>query len=177
MSMSADPSLYGAGGSLDDTLSALATLMRTECRLLGELIGAMRRQRDAIAADDLQGVEESVFATHRVLHTLGEAQRRRRSISRLLGATEDLPIRELERLIPGPMPDELRAARDELESVAHALAAEVDVNRKILRNALAKGEDYMRTLGGVPENRLNYTADARRAEPVRTGGFLVDRVV
>ena len=162
---------------MESTLATLTTLMRTECRLLGDLIVAMRRQRDAIAVDDLQGVEESVFATHRVLHTLGEAQRRRRAIGRLLGATEDLPIGELERELPGPMPDDLREARHDLESIARTLAVDVDVNRRILRSALAKGEDYVRTLTGVPEDRLSYSADPHGGGPAPAGGLLLNRVV
>ncbi len=165
-----------AGEPVERLLAGLASVMRAESRLLGDLLTVMARQRDAVAADDVQAVEESVFAIHRVLHTIGEAQRRRRSVYRQLGVADDLPIRDLESFLAVPIPDELRAARDEVESLARKLAIVVDVNRMVLRGALSKGEDYVRALGGAPENQF-YSADPRQREPMRSGGTLMDRVV
>jgi len=165
-----------AGGSVERVLAGLASAMRTESRLLGDLLSIMERQRDAVACDDVQTVEECVFATHRVLHTISEAQRRRRSINRLLGAADDLPIRDLESLLAVPIPDELRAARDEVEALARKLTIVVDVNRMVLRGALSKGDDYVRALGRAPANQL-YSADPRQREPARPGGILMDQVI
>jgi hypothetical protein len=66
-------------------IDALIDNMNSETRLLEELTALMRRQRAAVAADDLQAVDDSVYGTQRVLLTLGEARRRRRSLNRLIG--------------------------------------------------------------------------------------------
>jgi len=158
--------------------SALTELFRTESRLLQELLRVMERQREAVGKDDLEVVEETVFAIHRVLHTLGEAQRRRRSINRNLGEREDLSLRDLEAALGSSLTPELRDARDELEGLAHRLAREVDVNRRILRGALASGEDLVRNLRAAPQvNRVSYSASAHSADPEHSGALIVDRVV
>jgi hypothetical protein len=162
------------GESPATMVAALTEVLRAEGRLLQELLAVMQRQRAAVAADDLQAVEESVYATHRVLHTLNEARRRRRSINRLLGESDDLTIRELDGVLGGAMPHELRSARDELELLARTLSREVDINRRVLRQALATGDDYVRTLCGTLDPRVAYPSGA--AEPERSGGLLVDRM-
>lgn len=165
------------GESPAATISALTDVIKSETRLLQELLAVMQRQREAVAADDLQAVEESVYATHRVLHTLNEARRRRRSINRLLGESDDLTIRELDSVLGMRMPDELRNARDELELLARALSKEVDVNRRVLRQALATGDEYVRALYGGAEPRVSYSAGPNAAEPDRSGSRLLDRTV
>jgi hypothetical protein len=64
------------------TVAALADALRSEARLLGDLVNIMHLQRASVARDDIDGVDDSVFATHRILVTLGEARRRRRSLNR-----------------------------------------------------------------------------------------------
>lgn len=157
------------------TIAALTDALRSECRLLKELLAVMQGQREAVARDDLEAVEDSVYATHRILHTLNEARRRRRSINRLLGESDDLSIQGLERVLGTRMPDVLRDARDELELLARALTTEVDINRRVLRQALASGDDYVRTLCGTLEPKVGYSKRSMR-EPERAGGLLVDRI-
>jgi hypothetical protein len=120
-------------------IAALADALRSEYRLLDELVAVLQRQRCAVADEDLQTVEESVYSTHRVLNTLSEARRRRRSLNRLLGESDDLSTRGLEHALGARMTDELRAARDQLEAMAHVLSREVEVNRRVLREALNSG--------------------------------------
>jgi hypothetical protein len=43
----------------------------------------------------------------------------------------------------------LRTARDELHNAARSLSREVALNRRILREALAAGDAYARTLAGA----------------------------
>jgi hypothetical protein len=137
--MGADAAQRYGGPTAASTVTALTDVLRSECRLLQELLAVMQRQREAVAGDDLQAVEESVYATHRVLHTLGEARRRRRTINRLLGESDDLSIRSLDDVLSTQMSEELRGVRDELELLAQALAIEVDLNRRVLRGALTEG--------------------------------------
>ena len=137
------------------TLDALLDALRSERRLLEELAATMRRQRAAVGTDDLQSVDDSVFATHRILATLGQARVRRRQLNRLIAGVDDLPARDLERVLGDRMTDELRDARTELQTSAGALAREVDVNRRVLRDALKHGDAQTRLLvGGAHDGAL-----------------------
>jgi hypothetical protein len=130
-------------------VDSLAEALVTERRLLDELIAVMRRQRNAVGDDDLQLVDDSVFATHRVLVTLSEARRTRRSLNTLMGQPEDLGIHRLDEVLGPRMTPALRAARDDLHEAARALSREVALNRRVLREALACGDAYARTLAGA----------------------------
>jgi hypothetical protein len=130
-------------------IDAMTDALTGESRLLDELIVILKRQRSAVGTDDLQEVDDTVFATHRVLVTLNEARRRRRSINLLMGQQEDMPIGQLEEALGQRMTDALREARDELRLTARTLSREVGINRSILRQALANGDVFARTLAGV----------------------------
>lgn len=132
-------------------IDSLTDALVTERRLIEELIAVMRRQRSAVGDDDLQSVDDSVFATHRVLVTLSEARRRRRTLNQLIGQREDLGIHALEEALGPRMTPALRTARDELHHSARSLSREVAINRRVLREALAAGDAYARTLAGVSE--------------------------
>ena len=160
------------------TIEALTDALGSEWRLLQDLIAIMRRQREAVARDDLQGVDESVYATQRVLLTLGEARRRRRSLNRLMGEAEDAGLRRLDEMLGEQMTDALRAARDGLMAAALELSKEVEINRRVLRQALAAGDDYVRALYGAPEAKAQYpTQPANAGEVPASGGLLINRRV
>src|SRR6185503_10650123 len=133
-------------------VDSLTDALITERRLIEELIAVMRRQRDAVGGDDLQKVDDSVFATHRVLVTLNEARRRRRTLNTLIGQREDLGIHSLDEALGPRMTVALRDARDELHASARTLSREVAINRRILREALACGDAYARTLAGAEQS-------------------------
>lgn len=157
------------------TVTNLVDALRTEVRLLGDLAAIMRRQRDAVARDDLDAVDDSVFATHRLLLTLTEARRRRRSINHMLGEGDDLSIGALDEFFAGAIPREVRASADQLAEAARTLQREVEVNRRILRRAIADGDQYVRTLCGVPsEQPVGYDSAPR---PRSGGGSILDRTV
>jgi len=130
-------------------VDSLTDALLTERKLLDELIAVMRRQRSAVGEDDLQSVDDSVFATHRVLVTLNEARRRRRTLNTLIGQREDIGIHSLEEALGARMTPALRDARDQLHAAARSLSHEVSLNRRILREALAHGDAYARTLAGA----------------------------
>ncbi len=119
--------------------SALRDAFFSETRLLNDLITIMHQQRDAASRDDLATMDDSVFATQRVLHTLGEARRRRHVIYRTLGAPEDDGVPAIATALGSALTPELRYALDMLMMTASALAREVAVNRAALRQALAAG--------------------------------------
>lgn len=130
-------------------LRALEDALRSEHALVDDLAQLVRRQRGALAADDLQGVEECVYATHRVLLTLREAQRRRRTLNRLIGWPEGLRLTGMDEALQGRMEDGLREARDGLYAAARSLAREVEANRAVLRASLASADEYARALHGA----------------------------
>jgi exonuclease SbcC len=70
--------------------------------------------------------------------------------------------RELDEILGAQMTDALRIARDELQASAGALSREVDVNRRVLRDALSSGEQHARVLSGAPAGHTG-------------GGVLIDR--
>jgi hypothetical protein len=145
-------------------VDSLTDALLTERRLLDELIGVMRRQRAAVGQDDLQLVDDSVFSTHRILVTLNEARRRRRSLNALIGEREDLGIHALDEVLGTKMTDALRDARDQLHLAARTLSREVSLNRRVLRDALASGDAYARALAGATESPVyaqGQPADAR----------------
>jgi len=179
------PVQYGSGGhgtsrasGATATLASLVDAHHTERRLLDDLIGIMCRQRSAVAADDLQGVDDSVFATHRILVTLGEARRRRRALNTIVGGSDELDSTALADALGGSIPQPLAEAREALRAAAADLARQVDVNRKLLREALANGEEYVRKLVGTGDApRTDYAASASQPAAETRGGILLDRRV
>lgn len=157
-------------------VEALANAVTTEIRLLEDLIGIMRKQRESVAIDDLSAVDDSVFATHRILVTLGEARRQRRSLCRFLAGSEDLALRMLDDALGDRMTDSLRFARDGLRAVALTLSREVELNRQVLRGALSSGNEYMKTLYAPSDAKTGYGALPRRATAeTSAGGYLLNK--
>ena len=164
-----------SAGPLNMVHDILLDALTSERRLVDELITIMRRQRAAVAADDLQTVDDSVYATHRVLRTLGEARRRRHSLNRYFRECGDLGIRSLEDVLGDRMTTPLRTARDELQEAALTLSREVEVTRHVLREALAAGSSYVRALHDAPEPNFGYAGDAGCGDPESVGGVLAKR--
>ena len=156
-------------------LEALHDALVTERRLLDELVAQMRRQRSAVGADDIDSVDESVFATHRILATLGQARQRRRQLNELLGGTADMSLRELEARLGPQADDRLREARLRLQAAADTLSREVGMNRKLLREALAHNATQVRALSGQPERPATYVADGADAAAPAARGLVVNR--
>jgi hypothetical protein len=132
-------------------LEALTGAIAAEARLLGDLIAVMRSQRSCAASEDLQGLDDSVFATHRILVTLGEARRHRRALMRLMGAGDDLPLQHLEDLLGCPVSEGLRAVRGDLLAAAGMLSSEVEMNRKVLRTLLSSDVELILEVLGPGE--------------------------
>jgi hypothetical protein len=164
------------------TVTALGDALRSEVRLLADLVAIMRRQRDAVARDDLDAIDDSVFATHRVLVTLGEARRRRRSLNHLLGEGDDLSLSAIEDFFVGDVPEDLRAAVILLTDGARALQREVEINRRVLRHAIDSADQFVRSLYGGPATvSAGYPSAAASSTSTtyapRSGGSILDRRV
>jgi hypothetical protein len=138
---------------------SMADALAAECDTLGELLAVIRRQRNAVARDDLPTIDDTVFATHRILVTLNEARHRRRALNQLLGLREEVGVGALEEELGSRMTPELREARDSLIDMARTLSREVAINRDVLRGALSNGEALLRGLtgAGVGVTSVSYT--------------------
>lgn len=173
--LTADPAPMAYSQHAPATLEALLDALLTERRLLDDLVVQMRRQRSAVGADDIDSVDESVFATHRILATLGQARQRRRQLNELLGGNPDMPLRELEDRLGPQSDDRLRDARLRLQGVAEMLSREVGMNRKLLREALATNTKQVRVLSGEPETSSTYAAEGTASIVPQSRGLVVNR--
>jgi hypothetical protein len=140
-----------------DGLAGLEDALASELRLLGDLTAILRRQRDAVAANDVEAVDDSTFATHRVLLTLGEARRRRRRVFELLRLSDTLPLNELAAELGDRFTPALRHVLDELQGIAVVVTNEVATNRLLLRGAIASGDSLVRALASAaPAERVTH---------------------
>jgi hypothetical protein len=112
-------------------MESLAEALNSERRLLEDLGHIVRRQRTAVATDDMDAVSDCVFATHRMLVTLREARFHRQSIGTLIGLPGggEIGTESLERALGARMTPAIRTARDELHEAARSLAREVAMSR------------------------------------------------
>ena len=132
----------------------------------------MRRQRESVAHDDLDGVDDSVFSTHRVLVTLQEARRRRRTLNHVLGEGDDLSVVALEEFFDGDLPASVAEAAVVLRGSAVALQQEVSVNRRILREAISSGDRHVQMIVAAATGAS--AGDIANDAPA-PGGRLIDR--
>ncbi|MBX6365034.1 MAG: flagellar export chaperone FlgN [Gemmatimonadetes bacterium] len=155
---------------------ALQSALDTEMRLLGDLADVLGRQRRGVAADDIEAVDDSVFAAHRVLRTLEEARRRRRALLAILTGDEDTPLESLEDALGDDADAALLRARDALLETARSLSRQIELNRRVLRQALANGENRMRSLCGVASAPVAYDGAAATRDRTATGVLLNRKV-
>ena len=157
-------------------LDALYDALVSERKLLDDLIAQMRRQRSAVGSDDIDGVDDSTFATHRILATLGQARTRRRQLNVLIAGNPETTLRQVEELLGASAEGRLRDARQRLQHSADILAREVGMNRKLLREAINTNDQHVRTLVGAPEHGTTYINEAgARLAPTPARGVLVNR--
>lgn len=152
----------------------LANALETEARLLHKLVQVLHRQRDAIAAADVDRIDECVHGAQRVLLTLGEARRRTRALLGTLAGAEDAPLRSLEEALGAAATTAVIDARDRLLDAAAVASREVAVNRQVVDEALAAGDAQLRLLVGASARPLAYDARAREVEGTG-GGTLINR--
>lgn len=158
-------------------LEALYDALVGERRLLEDLIAQMRLQRTAVSVEDIQGVDDSTFATHRILATLGQARQRRRQLNMLLSGNEECTITELETRLGDQIDPRLKDARQRLQQAADLLAREVGMNRKLLRESISTNDHYVRTLMGGTPTTPTYAAEGASTSAGQPRGILVNRMV
>lgn len=155
------------------SVASMVEALREEEKMLSELVEVLRSQRDSIASDDLQGLDDAVFATHRVLLTLGEARRRRLALNQMMGEADDLSMESLKEAFNGAPPPELRSAIDALATTGEVLNREVELNQRVLRVAVDAGDKLVRALCGVSPDSASYSGQVNRSSE----GSMLDRRV
>jgi hypothetical protein len=155
----------------DGAIVALTQALRDEERLLADLARLMRSQRDAITSDDIDALDDSVFSTHRVLLTLGEARRHRIALNHALGEGDDLSLQSIDDMFGGSPPTELRAAVGELVATGQHLQRELEINQRVLEVAFVAGDGLVRALYGVGQAPATYSSDLAHT----SDGTMLDR--
>lgn len=145
--------------------------LHSERRLLRDLGEVLRQQRNAVAANDVAAVDDSTYALHRVLLTLGEARRRRHRLLEILQLPDSVSLRELVPALGQRVTAELSDESRELQQCAAEIAREVAINRVLLRGALAAGESLIVAIASPAAKEQTFSAldDSRLS-----GGMLLN---
>jgi FlgN protein len=154
-------------------LTALADAFAAERRQVETLRDTILRQRDGVARDDVTAVDDSVFAMQRTLVTLQVARRQRRAICRRIFGSEDTPLRDLDSALGADMTDALRTERDALLAAARRLARDIEINRRVLQQALHQGSALVPVLAGGAESPT-YTGPMDPGTDRAAGGLVLD---
>ena len=165
----------GRGVATD--VHSLARALDGEAKLLHDLLDVLERQRDAVAADDLEAVDATVFDAQRILLSLGQARRRRRSLLGLAAGNEGLPLSELPRLLGDAMNPDLAVAVERVTAIADRVQRQMTLNRQILSGAIRTGDELLRALGTGGRSPASYGAPTRPPATGPGGGLLVNRQV
>jgi hypothetical protein len=159
------------------TIESMTDALEGEVRLVNELASILRRQREGVTADDVQQVDDSVFAAHRIMRTIEEARRRRRTLTSILLGAGDIPVRELELALGARATPALGTAARRLHAAADALAREIEINRQVLRGALEAGDQVVRVLCGARAGTVSYDAAAQAVQSSPGGGGFFNQQV
>ena len=138
--MSSVIDIGSARGQNDRDERALIGALRSERAMLEDLLVALRRQRSAVAADDLEVVESSVQDVHRILMTLTEALTRRRALLAILTGSDQTKLHEVKVSRMDGAHRELSEVTDDLISAARVVALELGTTRTMLRGAITGSE-------------------------------------
>jgi hypothetical protein len=145
------------------TVGEWAALLAREGVLLGELLAAVARQRDAVAHDRAADVQASTDDMQGILYMLERSRRRAAELS--------------DSLAPGGTPPaELEPTVRALRLAALRVRREAGVNRDCLRACIANGEAFLQQLFSSLDTAPAYGPAERREEPVPTGRVLDRRV-
>ena len=147
----------------------LIAALDEEVELLDSLRKIFSGQREALATGDPLALDDGVFAATRVMRTMDEARRRRRSLTiKLLGSEIDFD--ELDTVLTGSQNRPIRVARERVRVAATRLREEVATLRRILQVALRDNRVYLETLLGAGVHKATSEAAYGGAEAVQEAG-------
>lgn len=132
----------------------LARALRDEHTVLEDLLATIERQRRAVARDDIDAVNDSVFAAHRLLSAYREARSRRRRAVILACGGGDGSVEDLSRSRGARVTEIERTASEALRDAARRLVDAVGVNRRLLQAAMSSGDTFLHLLTATAGPRL-----------------------
>ena len=141
----------------------LIRALRDEHAVLEDLVETLERQRRAVSRDDIEAVNDSVFAAHRLLGAYREARSRRRSVVIVACGGGEGSMEDLTNVAGTPLTEGEQTASDELRAAARRLVAAVDQNRKLLQAAMSSGDAFFRLLTGAGNAPQAYPTQGRPA--------------
>lgn len=172
------PDVLDAGMTVEENHEArLLEALEGEGRLLRTLLEILKQQRAGVAEDDLEKLEGSVYDAQRVLATLAQARRRRRSLISLLTGNPETPMEGLEDYLGARVTPELDRARRALRGDALALKRELAINRRVLESASDAGQGFLRLLQGGSRKPATYGPGTAPARTATGGGTLLNRTI
>jgi hypothetical protein len=130
-------------------IEMLVAALDNESRLMGALRDVIRRQREAVAHDNVDDLETANGAAHRVLTTLSEARLHRRTLNERLGESGELRLGAIPEWFGGVVPAALEAAVTQLADAARQLDIELSINQQVFHAAAASADREVRLLLGV----------------------------
>jgi hypothetical protein len=131
--------------------NALGAALERETKLLGDLLQVLTLHREAVASDDLSTIDDTIFSVQRILRTLAEARKKRRTILEIMGIDPETPMDELEGSLNPSAAPELREAVQAFRAIALELTGEVEINQKVLNCAFESRRTFIEALGGGPD--------------------------
>lgn len=147
-----------AGSTADDPL---ARAFDDERAIIDDLHATLLRQRSAVATDDLDEINATVFAAHRLLGAHREARLNRRRAVDTACQRDGATLDDLDEAVGLRLSDRAREAREQLRASAQRLHESVAVNRELLQAAMIAGDTLMRLLARTqPGAPAGYQGDA-----------------
>jgi hypothetical protein len=130
---------------------SLGVALERETKLLGDLLQVLIQHREAVASEDLATIDDTIFSAQRILRTLAEARKKRRTLLEILGIDPQTPMDELEGSLNPNAAPELREAIQAFRGIALKLTGELEVNQKVLNSAFQSRKALLEALGGGPD--------------------------
>lgn len=159
-------------------IESLGPAFERETKLLSDLLQVLKHQREAVATEDLAGVDDTIFSAQRILRTLAEARIKRRTLLEILGVDPDIPMDDLEEALGPKVTPDLRDAVQTLRGVALQLTGELEVNRQVLNGAMESGENLIKVLGGGGDQGAGvYSPEAGKSASSKDHGLIIDRQI
>ena len=130
---------------------SLGAALERETKLLGDLLQVLTKHREALASDDLTTIDDTIFSVQRILRTLAEARKKRRTLLEIMGIDPETPMDELEDSLNPSAAPELREAVQAFRAIALELTNELEINQKVLNCAFESRKTFIEALGGGPD--------------------------
>lgn len=137
------------GGTSGVGLDSLAKTLNRESEILTALREILRKQREAVAAEDLAGVDDTIFSAQRIFRTLAEARTKRRALLEIVSGDPDTPLTEVQIALGPRVTPDITSALEDLRLVALELSGDLEINRQVLHGAIQSGEELIRALAGA----------------------------